>query len=281
MSFLTYCHNLTRRARTNFYYAFVFLPAPRREAIFSAYAFSRHTDDLVDARAEGDPSESLARWRAELDACYEGRPAHPITRRLAEILPRFPIPKQYFHDLIDGVEMDLTARRYETFEALYEYCYRVAAVIGLICIEIFGYTNPRTRDYAVSLGIALQLTNILRDLRADAEQGRVYLPQEDLRRFGYREEDLLLGLYNDAFRNLMAFECSRAREYYARAAALLPEEDRASLFSAEIMGRIYYRLLEKIERRRYDVFTRRIALSAPRKFGIALGLWTRSKWNKP
>ncbi len=277
MSFLTYCHNLTRRAKTNFYYAFVFLPRPKREAIFAAYAFSRHTDDLVDARAEGDPSESLARWRAELDACYDGRPLHPITRRLAEALRQFPIPKQLFRDLIDGVEMDLTTRRYETFEALYEYCYRVAAVIGLICIEIFGYTNPRARDYAVSLGIALQLTNILRDLRADAEQDRIYLPREDLLRFGVTEDDLRAPRCNDALRALMAFECGRARDYYARAAALLPREDRTLLFSAEIMGHIYYRLLEKIERRPHDVFTRRVALSTPRKFGIALGLWAKSK----
>ncbi|MSS70867.1 MAG: squalene synthase HpnD [Candidatus Latescibacteria bacterium] len=278
MSFLTYCHSLTRRARTNFYYAFVFLPKPRREAIFAAYAFSRHTDDLVDDRVEGVPEESLARWRAELEACYEGRPAHPITRRLAETLRQFPIPKQYFCDLIDGVEMDLTMRRYETFEDLYAYCYRVAAVIGLICIEIFGYTNPRARDYAVSLGIALQLTNILRDLGTDAEQDRIYLPRQDLERFGVTEDDLRARRYNDALRGLMAFECGRAREYYARAAALLPPEDRARLFSAEIMGRIYYGLLEKIERRRYDVFTRRIALSTPHKFAIALGLWARSRW---
>ena len=274
----TYCNKLTRKAKTNFYFAFIFLPKPEREAIYTTYAFSRHADDIVDGQQDGDPRGNLDRWRSEVDACYDGRPNHPITHRLAETILHFPIPKQYFHELIDGVEMDLTTRRYETFDDLYNYCFKVASVIGLICIEIFGYSNPKTKEYAVALGIALQLTNILRDLKADAAQGRIYIPKEDLLKFGYTEDNLICNRRNDAFRNLMAFECSRVREFYQRAGSLLPPEDKSRLFSAEIMGRIYFRLLQEIERRGYDVFSRPITLSATRKFGIAVNTWAKRKW---
>ena len=273
-----YCNRLTRKAKTNFYFAFIFLPKPEREAIYTTYAFSRYTDNIVDGQPAGDPRENLDRWRSELDACYDGRPNHPITHRLAETIPHFSIPKQYFHELIDGVEMDLTTRRYETFDALYDYCFKVASVVGLICIEIFGYSNPKTKEYAIALGIALQLTNILRDLKADAAQGRIYIPKEDLLKFGYTEDDLICTRCNDAFRNLMAFECSRVREFYQRAGSLLPPEDKGRLFSAEIMGRIYFRLLQEIERSGYDVFSRPITLSTTRKLGIAVNTWAKRKW---
>ena len=278
MTFKSYCAALVRKARTNFYYAFLFLPRPKREAIFAAYAFSRHTDDLVD---ETDSPETAARnlqsWRNELHACYDGRPTHPIALNLQQTLRRFPMPKEHFLLLIDGVEMDLKKQRYETFDELYAYCYRVASAVGLICIEIFGYRNPATRDYAVNLGIALQLTNILRDIVEDHLQGRIYLPAEDLRRFGYSEGDLNASTYNPAFADLMAFQCNRARSYYARAGEYLTEEDRPTLFSAEIMGRIYARLLERIEAVRYNVFDNAIRLSNPRKLGIALKIWLHSR----
>ena len=274
----TVSRKVTKGSGSNFYYAFLFLPKPKREAIYAVYAFCRLSDDLVDeVKAGGDPAPALSRWRKQLDGCFQDGTGHPVIAAVGQAARRFNIPKAYFEELLDGMQMDLTGARYATFEELYSYCYRVASIVGLICIEIFGYTNPRARDYAVSLGIALQLTNILRDLRADAEQDRIYLPREDLLRFGVTEDDLRAPRCNDALRALMAFECGRARDYYARAAALLPREDRTLLFSAEIMGHIYYRLLEKIERRPHDVFTRRVALSTPRKFGIALGLWAKSK----
>ena len=277
MDLRAYCRSLVRGANTNFYYAFVFLPRDKREAIYAAYAFSRHTDDIVDnASSQEAASRELSLWREELHACYEGRAAQAIALNLQETLKSFPIPRQHFLDLIDGVEMDLTRSRYETFDDLYSYCYRVASAIGLICIEIFGYTNPKTRDYAVNLGIALQLTNILRDIAPDWQQDRIYVPAEDMVRFGYSESDLASAACNAAFREMMAFQCGRTRSYYDAAADLLPEEDRRSLFSAEIMGAIYRRLLERIERIDYNVFEGRVRLSNPSKLGIASGIWLGS-----
>lgn len=278
MNLQSYCAALVRRAKTNFYYAFVFLPRPRREAIFAAYAFSRHTDDLVDdAESPEAGARALTAWREQLHACYDGRPTHPIALNLQETLQRFPIPRAHFLHLIEGVEMDLRKRRYATFDELHEYCYRVASVIGLICIEIFGYRNPASRDYAVNLGVALQLTNILRDIKEDAERDRIYLPAEDLARFGYPESDLLSTTYNQAFTDLMAFQCQRAWGYYDRAAEYLPEEDRPSLFSAEIMGRIYARILRRIESHNYRVFDGRVRVGNPTKLGIALSAWLGSR----
>jgi phytoene synthase len=196
--------------------------------------------------------------------------------KLAQSLQRFPIPKEHFEELIAGVEMDLTHLRYPTFRELYEYCYRVAGVVGLMCIEIFGYRNPKAKDYAVNLGVALQLTNIIRDLKGDAERGRIYLPQDELVRFGYREEELLRGAYTPAFSELMRFTGNRARQYFHDARQLLAEEDRRSLFAAEIMGTIYYRLLETIEASSYRVFDRTITLPTSYKLWIALSIWMHS-----
>jgi phytoene synthase len=218
----------------------------------------------------------LDEWRRELDRCYEGKPEHPITVKLAQSIRRFPIPKEYFEELIAGVEMDLIHSRYPTFHELYEYCYRVAGVVGLMCIEIFGYCNPKAKDYAINLGVALQLTNIMRDLKVDAERGRIYLPQDELARFGYGEDELLQGVYTPAFLDLMRFVGSRARHYFHNTRQLLAEEDRRALFAAEIMGAIYYRLLETIEASNYRVFERPITLPTSYKFWIALSIWARS-----
>lgn len=174
------------------------------------------------------------------------------------------------------MEMDLARARYGTFEELYLYCYRVASIVGLICIEIFGYTNPLTKTYAEQLGIAFQLTNILRDVRVDAQRGRIYLPQDDLRRFGYSEEELLAGRYNHAFTELMRFQCERAHDFFRAASAALTAEDERSLLAAEIMRAIYYRLLLRIEAQRYDVFHGDITIGKPRKLLLAGGLWLRS-----
>lgn len=268
---------LARRSGSNFYYSFLFLPRRKREAMYALYAFCRTVDDAVDQGA-GTVSEqrrSLADWRAELGRAYEGHPTQPIAVHLAQIVRTFPIQRQHLEAILDGVEMDIDKRRYATFEELFEYCYRVAAAVGLACIEIFGYIDPRARDYALNLGVALQLTNILRDLRADAERGRIYLPLDELRRFGYREEDLLQGRYTQAYLELMRFQADRTHAYYRAARAALPRVDRRRLLAAEIMGAIYHALLEAIEARRFRVFGERVRLSAPRKLALALGTYVR------
>jgi 15-cis-phytoene synthase len=277
VSFAEYCAQLTRKSRSNFYYSFLFLAKEKREAIYAVYAFCRSVDDVADGDASvREKQEQLGNWRRELDRCYTGKAHHPITVKLAQSLRQFPIPREHFEELISGVEMDLTHTRYQTFRELYEYCYRVAGVVGLMCIEIFGYRNPKAKDYAITLGVALQLTNILRDLKGDAERGRIYLPLEDLARFGYREEELLQHTYTPAFIALMAFAGDRARQYFHQARHLLTEEDRHSLLAAEIMGAIYYRLLETIEAERYRVFDRTITLPTSHKLWIALSMWARS-----
>jgi 15-cis-phytoene synthase len=277
VSFAEYCAQLTRKSRSNFYYSFLFLSKAKRQAIYAVYAFCRSVDDVADSNApEREKQLLLDEWRRELDRCYEGKAQHPITVKLAQSIQQFPIPKQRFEELIAGVEMDLTQHRYPTFCELYEYCYRVAGVVGLMCIEIFGYRNPQAKDYAVNLGVALQLTNIMRDLKGDAERGRIYLPQEELARFGYREEELLQGAYTPAFIELMRFAGNRARAYFHHARQLLAEEDRHALVAAEIMGAIYYRLLETIEASHYRVFDRTMTLPTSYKLWIALSIWTRT-----
>jgi phytoene synthase len=276
---------LSKTVQSNFFYSFLFLPKSKREAIIDVYAFCRAIDDIVDDMVEksngvggayGEAHAELNRWREELDNLYAGKPTMPIALRLRRVLERFPMPKEYFEEMINGCEMDLLRDRYETFDDLHQYCYRVASVTGLMCIEIFTYRSPGAKDYAVNLGVALQLTNILRDLKEDAARGRVYLPQEDLRRFGYSEDDLAGGKINDNFREMMEFECARARDYYRLAAGHLAEEDRPTMTAAVTMGRIYYRLLKQIENLDYDVFNNRIRLHRPERFLIALSEWAKA-----
>jgi phytoene synthase len=277
VGFREYCSQLTRKSRSNFYYSFLFLSKEKREAMYAVYAFCRSVDDVADGSAPVPEKQALLEeWRRELDRCYDGNPRHPITVKLARSIQSFPIPKEHFEELITGVEMDLIHSRYPTFRELYEYCYRVAGVVGLMCIEIFGYRNPKAKDYAVNLGVALQLTNIMRDLKVDAERGRIYLPQDELARFGYHEDELLRGAYTPAFFALMRFAGSRARQYFHNARQLLAAEDRRSLFAAEIMGSIYYRLLDAIEASGYRVFDRTITLPTSHKALIALSIWARS-----
>jgi len=269
---------------TNFYYAFVFLPPEKRLAIEAVYAFARLGDDVADSGL--DPAEAaagLARYRQALEACYAEDSSHldtPELRALAEAIERFKIPRKPFEDLILGLEMDLNGERYETFEDLALYCYRVASTIGLICIEIFGYQNPRTRDYAVNLGTALQLVNILRDVQRDAQRGRIYFPQEDLDRFVIRPAELLAGVYSDAFIELMQFECDRARHYFDLAHQMLSPEDRRSMKAAEIMASIYWGILKRIQKRRYNVFGKRVRVPRPVKFWTALTVYLGAEWHK-
>jgi 15-cis-phytoene synthase len=275
---------ITRRSRSNFYYGFLALPRARREALYAVYAFCRTVDDVADvgqARGE-DPAalrRDLAAWRREVAACYapDGEPEHPIARRLRAAVQAFPIPRQALEDIVDGVESDLDRRAYETAEELYPYCYRVASAVGLAAIEIFGYTDPRARQYAIDLGMALQLTNILRDVGVDARAGRVYLPQADLRACGVTHADLCDGQYGPRFVRLMERQAERARSFYRAAWASYPPADARSLVPAEIMGRIYFALLQEIERRRFRVLGERITVSTHRKVAVAVACWLRAR----
>jgi phytoene synthase len=271
------CAAITRRSSSNFYYAFMLLPHERRRALHAVYAFCRFVDDIADDDTNTQPAAMLARWRDELHNVFAGTPTRPVSRALADNVIRFGIPRRYFDEVIDGVEMDLTRRRYESFDELSLYCRRVASAVGLICVEIFGYRNPATRVYAEKLGLAFQLTNIIRDVREDAERGRIYLPLEDLRRFGITEAELLDGAYSDRFRALMAFEAQRARDFYREAAQSLPAVDRSSMLSAEAMRLIYSALLAQIVRSDYRVFDRRHRLSTPRKLYLVGRAWAGSR----
>jgi phytoene synthase len=264
---------------TSFYYSFLVLPARKRNAIIAVWDFCRAVDDAVDEEEVKEvATQALRTWRGELASCYNGaRPATPQAQALQHYVNEYKLPRQPFEDLIDGVEMDLHHARYPTFEALSEYCWRVASTVGLVCVEIFGYRNPATREYAMNLGMALQLTNIIRDIATDLERGRVYLPQEDLRRFGVSEDDLRASRMTPRLRELVAHQCARAHDYYRRAARALPTEDASNLLAAEIMGAIYYAILRRIEKAGYDVFTQRIRVPRPRRALIAARLFARRR----
>ena len=264
---------------TNFYYSFLVLPAAKRRAIVAVWDFCRAVDDAVDSPGfdpAADPdrlTSELVRWRSEVECCFgANEPKTEQGRRLKPHIARLDLPRQPFEDLIDGVEMDVGNRRYETFDDLYQYCLRVASAVGLICIEIFGYRDPSARDYAVALGVALQLTNIVRDIPTDLQSGRVYLPAEDLRRFNCTDRDLQDGK-SSRVRELVKFECDRAHSYYRKAKRALPARDARRLVAAEIMGAIYLAILNRIERRDYDVFSEVVRIPRPRRAVIALTVW--------
>ena len=272
------CAAVTRQSSSNFYYAFMLLPAERRRALYAVYAFCRFIDDIADDGAAAEPARLLERWRLELRKVFSGAVERPVSRALADNVRRFEIPQRYFEEVIDGVAMDLTRTRYATFEELSLYCRRVASAVGLICIEIFGYRNPATRVYAERLGLAFQLTNIIRDVREDAARDRIYLPLEDLDRFGVTERAILQSAYTPGFNQLMAFEAARARQFYQEAAAALAPEDKSSMVAAEGMRLIYSALLERISRSGYRVFDRRLSVSAPRKLLLIGRAWAGTRF---
>jgi phytoene synthase len=269
--------------KTSFYYSFLVLPADERRAIIAVWDFCRAVDDAVD---ECEPTtgsngprgtrgrEAVDFWRAELARCYsEDMPQTPQGRRLQPFVARFGLPRDAFDDVIDGVAMDLDTTRYETFPDLLEYCRRVASAVGLICIRIFGCRNEGSREYALHLGVALQLTNILRDVKGDLARGRVYLPLEDLASSGCTIDDLAADKVSPPVRRLMEFECRRARDFYTQAVAARPPEDRKRLVAAEIMRAVYFETLKRIERNGYDVFTARVRVPRPWQALIALRQW--------
>jgi phytoene synthase len=274
---------------TSFYYSFLVLPPQKRRALVAVWDFCRAVDDAVDevvpeqewaggltADARARATVELASWRSELDAAYQGTARTPQGLALQPFIREFNLPRARFEALIDGVEMDLSHARYETFDALLEYCRRVASAVGLICVEIFGYRDLGSLAYAESLGIALQLTNIIRDVAVDLRRGRIYLPVEDLERFGVTEDDLRRGRVTANVAALLEFQCDRAQTYYQRAAWQLPPADVQSLVAAEIMGGIYHGILTRIEAAHYDVFTGRIRVPRPQRAVIALRIWLKT-----
>ena len=267
---------------TNFYYSFLVLPAPQRRAIVTVWDFCRAIDDAVDEAGGG--GAQVERWRCELERCFsEQEPQTSQGRALQPLIAAFDLPRSAFEALVEGVEMDLNGRRYETFEDLYEYCIRVASAVGLMCVRVFGCRDPGSRQYAIDLGVALQLTNILRDVPGDLARGRVYVPQQEMTRFGVTEGDLGAeaahagqGVRSSKVRALLEFQAARARSYYARADAALPRADARRLVAARIMGNIYRGILDRIERAGYDVFSRVIRVPRPRRALIAATTWART-----
>ncbi len=259
------------RAR-NFYYSFVVLPPEKRRALCAVYAFMRFCDDISDGSASIPEKRALLeKWRTRLEGAFAGDfEGNPILRSFSDAVHKFHIPIEYFHWAIDGAEMDLTTDRYQTFDDLYRYCFNVASTVGLICIQIFGFTDECAKKHAEHCGIAFQLTNILRDVKEDADMGRIYLPCEDLTRFRYSPEDLGERILDERFQRLMAYQTERARKYYTQGRNLFPLIDQACRPALWAMMEIYDRLLRKIVRQRYDVFQKSIRLSNPEKASIAL-----------
>lgn len=272
-------HAITRKSASNLALAFVLLPKPKRDGMAALYAFCREVDDIADDESIPAPERRmrLARWRSEVQtACAGGTPQLPVLRELQAIIHEHHLPYDLFDELIKGVEMDLEIKRYATYEELEQYCYRVASVVGLLSIEVFGYTNPGCRTYAVHLGKALQLTNILRDVHNDAQRGRIYLPTEELARCKVEPEEILRGVYSDRYASLAQSVAQRARSFYAQARQSLPPEDRRSMATAELMGSVYWRLLEKLEKQRFNVFdSRTTRLTKAHKIYLVLLTWYR------
>jgi phytoene synthase len=264
-------------AGSSFHYSFGLLPRDQRRGIESVYAFCRVADDLVDepgaAGGGARAAEALQFYRDEIGRCFQGTPTLPVTRDLQRTIRAFDIPREPLLAILEGVAMDLSKSRYATFDDLRGYCFRVASAVGLVCLSIFGCRHPRSRDYAIDLGIALQLTNILRDLRADALRGRIYVPLDEIEAFGYGEREMLAGQCNAPFLSLMRHQIVRAHGHFERAAASLPPEERRRLVAAEVMAAIYRGLLRRIEADPARVFERRIAVPRLTQIGVTLRAW--------
>jgi 15-cis-phytoene synthase len=270
---------ITRKSASNLALAFVLLPRPKRDAMSALYAFCREVDDVADE--DSAPVEArrarLAEWRADVKRACENRPPQfPVNRELQPVIRQFHLPFELFDDLIKGCEMDLDRNRYDTFEALEKYCHHVASVVGLLSIEIFGYKNPACRDYAIYLGKALQLTNILRDVKTDAARGRIYLPQSGLKQFNVTGDEILNSKYSDRYFALAGSVAARATNFYQLAQKTLPAEDRQSMIAAELMGSVYWRLLQKLGANRFNVFgPQPVTLSRPHKLALIIRSWLR------
>jgi len=272
-----YCRAKTAAAGSSFSYAFLFLPPERRRAITALYAFCREVDDVVDECSDAALARAkLDWWRGEVERLFRGQPQHPVTRALAPLAATYGIRAEPLHEIVSGVALDLERVRYVDFAALERYCHQVAGVVGVLAAHIFGYRDPRTLEYAHTLGIAFQLTNILRDVGEDARRDRIYLPLEDLARHGVAPDEILEARHSDRFAALMRFEKARAEAHYERALAALPREDRRAQLPGLIMAAIYRTLLDEIERGGFRVLDRRTALTPLRKWWIATRTWLRA-----
>ncbi len=268
---------------TNFYYSFLVLTPARRRAIVAVWDFCRAVDDAVDevrVESEADRVAALARldaWRQEIERCFTGgEPATPQGKALQPFVAAFDLPRRPLEDLVDGVAMDVGPRRFKAFGELYQYCYRVASTVGLVCVQIFGCEEAGSRDYAVDLGLALQLTNIIRDVKTDLDRGRLYIPLDDLASHGCTEDMLRELPHSEPVRALLRQQARRARDYYARSARAIPRDEARRLVAAEIMSGIYQAILSEIERRDMDVFSETIRVSRSRRAAIAFRIWTRT-----
>ena len=268
---------ISKGSNSSFYYAFNLLSSEKRNAMNTVYAFCRKTDDIVDEGMDSHAIryENLHKWRVELEKALYGTSDYSLLNTLAATIRKFNIPIDPFYELLRGMEMDLQKNRYLTFNDLQLYCYRVASTVGLMCIEIFGYKHESTREFAVNLGIALQLTNILRDLKKDAETGRIYLPEEDMKQFNYSEKDLLNLTYNENFKMMMRYEVNRAKHYFEEATKNLNLDDKRQMFAARAMQHIYTRILDKIVDADYDVYNNDVKASRLEKIWISLGVWVK------
>ncbi len=272
-----YCEDKAASSGSSFYYSFRFLPPDKRRAITALYAFCREVDDIADECP--DPriaSTKLAWWRDEIAFTFAGKPRHPVGQALLTAIRAYDLPMEQFHEIIDGMEMDLTQNRYPDFKALQLYCYRVASVVGQLAATIFGYSDRKTLKYAHDLGLAFQLTNIIRDVGEDARRNRIYLPQDELQRFGVSESDILDSRESESFQQLMAFQIERAKHYYQQAFTALPQADRKAQRPGLVMAGIYRTLLDEIERDGCHVLKQKISLTPLRKLWIAWRTWTRN-----
>ncbi|MEN3941370.1 squalene/phytoene synthase family protein [Prosthecobacter sp. SYSU 5D2] len=268
---------IAQRAKSNLALALACLPEERRKDMISFYAFCRVVDDIADSTVMGEEEKEreLAHWRRCVSEGFA--PGHLVLDEVVPLPRKYGFPRAWLVEIIDGVASDIIHMRYETYDELLGYCYKVASVVGLVSTEIFGATQPQSREYAIQLGYALQLTNIIRDVGQDArETGRIYLPVEDLKRFGVSEKEILEGRHNQRFIQLMDFEYQRARQMYDQAASLLPAQDRDALLPARMMGQVYFEILEKLHKERYPVFEKRCRLHPLRKIWILLSFMARS-----
>jgi 15-cis-phytoene synthase len=272
-----YCNKKAASSGSSFYYSFLFLTPDRRRAITALYAFCREVDDVVDETADAQIARTkLAWWRDEVANLFAGKPQHPVTRALEPAIGPFGITSLRLNEIIDGMQMDLDQSRYLDFKALESYCYHVASVVGLLAAGIFGYRNPRTLEYAKTLGLAFQLTNIIRDVGDDARRNRIYLPMDELKRFEVPASDILNARDSDNFTRLMQFQAERARAYYASAAQALPSEDRRDQRAGLIMAAIYRTVLDEVAADGFKVLTQRTSLTPMRKLWIAVRTWLKT-----
>ncbi len=265
-----YCQQKAASSGSSFYYSFLFLPAEKRKAITALYAFCREVDDIVDDCVDPGIAETkLNWWREEINALYQGEAKHPVTQALHQSMQHFDLHREYLEEIIDGMQMDLHINRYKSFKDLQLYCHRVAGVVGLLAVEIFGYKERDTLKFAEGLGLALQLTNIIRDVREDASRDRIYIPLDELQRFNVKESDLQLPTTTEPVRALLEFQTQRAQQYYHTALSSLAASDRYNQVSSLIMAAIYQALLTEITKDKYQVLEHRIKLTPVRKLWIA------------